>query len=150
MFLDIRLKAFLGHGTPKLASPDLRFVSSASPDVKKFVRKMFSHLHENKVFHQYQDFRLDKDIAAKHWVLANKIDVHIGHAFQLAKASCCKHPKPPWSEKLHLASLKVRFWRTALTKLLTKVPQSAVLRNLAAEIWKTVPPPPGSLSRFEF
>jgi hypothetical protein len=61
MFLDIRLKAFLGHGTPKLASPDLRFVSSASPDVKTFVRKMFSHLHENKVFHQYQEFRLDTD-----------------------------------------------------------------------------------------
>jgi hypothetical protein len=102
---------------------------------------MFSHLHGNKVFHQYQDFLLDKDIVDKHWVLANKIDVHIGHAFQLAEASCYKHPKLPWSEKLHLTSLKVKFWRTALTERLTKVPQSAVLRNLAAEIWKTAPPP---------
>jgi hypothetical protein len=84
------------------------------------------------VFHQYQEFRLDTDIAAKPWVLANKIDAHIGHAFQVAEASCYKNPKPPWSEKLHLASLKVRFWRTALTERLTKVPQYAVLRNLTA------------------
>jgi hypothetical protein len=139
-FINILLKDFLGHGSPKMARPDLRFVSSASRDVKKFVRKMYSHLQENKVFHHYQEFRLDCDSIDKPWNLANKIDNQIGHAFQLAESSCYKPQKNPWSEKLHLASLKVKFWKTALTERLTKVSQSAVLRNLAAEIWTTAPP----------
>jgi hypothetical protein len=38
-FMDIRLKEFSGHETPRLASPDQRFMSTSSPDVLKFVQK---------------------------------------------------------------------------------------------------------------
>jgi hypothetical protein len=139
-FVDLRLKDCFGHVTPSLASPDLRFVSSSSPAVKQFVRKMHSHLRENKVFHSYQEFRLDREILDAPWRMANKIDSLIGQAFHAAETSCYKPPKPPWSEKLHIASLTVRCWKTALMERLTKVPQSAVLHNLSAEIWKSTPP----------
>jgi hypothetical protein len=101
---------------------------------------MHSHLRENKVFHSYQAFRLDRDVLKEPWRMANKIDSLIGQAFQVAETSCYKPPKPPWSEKLHIASLKVRFWKTALTERLTRVQESAVLNNLSAEIWKNTPP----------
>jgi hypothetical protein len=139
-FVDLRLKDFFGHITPTLSSPDLRFVSSASPAVTQFVPKMHSHLSENKVFHSYQEFRLDRDVLAEPSRITNKIDSLVGQAFQVAETSCYNPPKPPWSEKLHIASLKVRFWKTALTERLTKVPQSAVLHNVSAEIWQSVPP----------
>jgi hypothetical protein len=61
-FLYIRLQAFFGHNTPKLAGPDMRFVSTSSSDVTKFVNTMYSHLAENKVFHKYTDFCLDVDV----------------------------------------------------------------------------------------
>jgi hypothetical protein len=139
-FVNLRLKDYFGHATPSLARPDLRFVSSSSLDIKLFVRKMHSHLRENKVFHSYQEFRLDREVHDKPWHMANQIDSLIGQAFQVAESSCYKPPKPPWSEKLHIASLKVRFWKTALTEQLTRVPQSAVLHNLSAEIRPNTPP----------
>jgi hypothetical protein len=71
-FVNFLLNVFFGHGTPRLARPDLRFVSSLSQDVTKFVTKMYSHLAENKIFHQYQEFCLDADIVAQPWKLANK------------------------------------------------------------------------------
>jgi hypothetical protein len=139
-FVDLRLKDYFGHATPSLASPDLRFVSSSSPDIKQFIRKVHSHLRENKVFHSYQEFRLDREVLDDPWRMANQIDSLIGQAFHVAESSCYKPPKPPWSEKLHIASLKVRFWKTALTERLTRVPQSAVLHNLSTEIWQNTPP----------
>jgi hypothetical protein len=138
--VDISLKTFFGHGTPQLVGPDARSISTSSPDIKKFVDLMHSHLAENKVFHKYQDFRLDRDILAQPWRQANQIDDLLGQAFRTAKLKCSTPPKPPWSEKLHLASLKVRYWKTVLTERLTKVPQSTVLRNLAAELWPNAPP----------
>jgi endonuclease/exonuclease/phosphatase family metal-dependent hydrolase len=140
IFVDLKLKAFFGHATPTLARPDLRFVSSSGPDVTKFIRKMHAHLTENSAFHQFQKFRLDVDVLKEPWLNANKIDRVIGQAFLTAENHCSKHPKPPWSAKLHHASLKVGYWRTALTERRTKLSQTTVLRNLASEIWPQTPP----------
>jgi hypothetical protein len=103
---------------------------------------MFSHLEEQKAFHQYQEFCLDVDIAEAPWYQANKLDRVLGQAFKTAERHCSKPPRPPWSVKLHLARLKVRYWRTALTERRTRVQQSTVLHNLAAEIWQDASPPP--------
>jgi hypothetical protein len=102
---------------------------------------MYSHLHEHKAFHQYQNFCLDVDVVDAPWRQANKIDQVLGQAFQTAECHCSKTPRPPWSVKLHLASLKVRYWQTALTARRTGVTQSTVRHNLAAEIWCDDSPP---------
>jgi hypothetical protein len=70
-FLNIRLKAFFGQDTPKLARPDMRFVSTSSPDVTKFVIAMYSHLAENKIFHQFADFDINVDVIADPWCWKN-------------------------------------------------------------------------------
>jgi hypothetical protein len=141
-FVDIRLKSFFGHDTPTaLAQPEHRFVTSSSANVSKFVQKMYSHLHGHKAFHQYQNFCLDADVVDAPGRQANKIDQVLGQAFQTAERHCSKTPCPPWSVKLHLASLKVRSWQTALTERRTGVTQSTVLHNLAAEIWCDDSPP---------
>jgi hypothetical protein len=72
LFIYINLSAFFGRRTPRLATPDQRFISTASPNVTKFTTKMYSHLHENKAFHTDQEFRLDADVVAQPWQLANK------------------------------------------------------------------------------
>jgi hypothetical protein len=81
-FMDIQLNNFFGNGTPRLASPDLRFTSTSSPDVVQFVQKMHSHLVENKAFHQYQDFCLNAAVVAKPWKPVNHLDKMLGQAFQ--------------------------------------------------------------------
>jgi hypothetical protein len=70
----------------------------------------------------------------------------IGQAFKTAEGHCLKQPRPPWSEKLHHASLRVRYWKIVLTERCTRVSQATVLRRLVAEIWlgKTAPTIPRS------
>jgi hypothetical protein len=141
-FVDILLKSFFGHATPTLVRPEDRFVTSSSSDVSKFVQKMvYSHLAEQKAFHQYQSFGVEVDVVDEPWRKGNKIDQVLGQAFKTAERHCSKTQRPPWSVKLHLASLKVRYWQTALTERRTGVQQSTVLHNLAAEIWRDDSPP---------
>jgi hypothetical protein len=109
LLIDLRLKDFFGHVTPPLASPDLRFVSGASPAVTQFVQKMHSHLRENKVFHAYQEFQLDRDVLDEPRRTVNKIDSLIGQAFQVAETLCYKPLKPPWSKKSTLPVSKFDF-----------------------------------------
>jgi hypothetical protein len=139
-FVHFKLKSFFSHGAPTLARPDLRSISSSSTEVTNFFAKMHAHLIEHRAFHMYQSFRLDANVLGEPWQMANKLDKLIGQAFKTAEKACAKHPRPPWFSKLHHSSLKVRYWSTALTERRTKVPQTTVLHNLAAEIWKTNPP----------
>jgi hypothetical protein len=141
LFADFLLEAYFGHAPPTLVRPDLRFISTSSPEVSKFVWKMHSHLSENRAFHRYHEFCLDVNVVDEPWRLANQIDQVTGHAFATAEKHCSKTQKPPWSAKLHVASLKVRYWKTALTARRTRVQQTTVLRNLAAEIWLDKPQP---------
>jgi hypothetical protein len=140
-FMDIRQKEFFGHDTPRLASEDLRSMSTSSPDVLKFVQKMYAHLDENKAFHQYQDFCLDVDVVDKPWLQANHLDTMLGQAIKTAEKQCSKHPRPPWLEKLHHATLRVRYWKIVFTERRTRVSQATVLRRLVAEIWLGKTPP---------
>jgi hypothetical protein len=97
--VNISLKTFFGHGTPQQAGPDVRFISTSSLDIKKFVDLMHSQLEENKVFHKYQDLRRDRDILAQPWRQANQIDDLLGQAFRTAELKCSTPPKPPWVGK---------------------------------------------------
>jgi hypothetical protein len=65
LFVDLNLSHTLGKPNPAIVPPAKRFVSSRSAHVSKFVSKMASHLHENKVFHKFQEFLVDCDTNAK-------------------------------------------------------------------------------------
>jgi hypothetical protein len=77
----------------------------------------------------------------KPWVQANKLDAVIGQAFSLAERKCYTSPRPPWSEKLYFASLKVRYWRIALSARRTHVNHALILADLEAKIWPNIAPP---------
>jgi hypothetical protein len=142
LFVDFNLSHTLGKPNPAIVPPAKRFVSSRSDDVSKFVRKMSSHLHENKVFHKFQEFLVDCDHHDKPWEPANAIDSLLGQAFKTAERHCATPERPPWSEKLHLASMKVRYWQVALTASMTGVAQDDLLATLGPKIWKTIPSTP--------
>jgi hypothetical protein len=92
-------------------------------------------MDENRVFHSFEEFTLDADVATKPWLDANKLDTHVGHAFACGEAACRTPPRPPWSVKLHKASTKVRFWKTALTQRKTGIDQTDVLNDIASIVW---------------
>jgi hypothetical protein len=118
LFVDFNLSHTLGKPNPAIVPPGKRFVSSRSADVSKFVPKMASHLHKNKVFHKFHEFLVDCNTHAKPWEGDNAIDSLLGQAFKTAKRHCATPERPPWSEKLHIASMKVRYWQVALTVFL--------------------------------
>ena len=99
------------------------------------MNKAFDHLDSNRAFHSFAPFELDVDTAPQPWIQANKINVLIGQAFQCAEQLCAKPILPPWSENLHRASKKVRFWKTAITQLRTGVDQTEALTALSQAIW---------------
>jgi hypothetical protein len=142
LFFDIDLKAYLGHILPTLARPDQRFVSTGSRHVTKFVAKVHSHLHANKVLHTFQEYSLDATLLAAPWQRANDIDDMLGQALDTAERACSSVPQHPWSENLHKASIKVRYWKTYLTARTTAVPQDDILAELAMKFGQTALPPP--------
>jgi hypothetical protein len=147
LFADFSLTAFLGTTIPVIVRSNLRFMSSDSADVAKFIGTTYPPPDENKVFHLYQDFLLDADLSATPWELANKIDTLMGQAFQCAEKTCVKPKRLPWSLKLHKSSRKVRFWKTALKQQRTGVSQSAVLVDIGKIVWGTAIPPVPSNER---
>jgi hypothetical protein len=58
LFVDFNLSHTLGKPNPAIVPPAKRFVSSRSNDVCEFVSKMSSHLHENKVFHKFNELQV--------------------------------------------------------------------------------------------
>jgi hypothetical protein len=135
LFVDFDLPLFLGSKPPTLCRPDLRFVSTDSASISTFINKMHSHMDENRVFHSFEEFILDADVDTKPWRAANKLDTHVGHAFACGEAACATPPRPPWFVKLHKASTKVRFWKTALTQRNTGIDQTDVLNDIAGIVW---------------
>jgi hypothetical protein len=108
--------------------------------VAKFISKVFAHLQENKVFHKFQEYLLDVDGMPEPWREANAIDDLLGQAFAIGEQDCSSTPRHPWSENLHKASQKVRYWKAFITAKSTGVNQSDVLDALAADIWPDGPP----------
>jgi hypothetical protein len=85
---------------------------------------------------------IDCDTFAHPWVPANAIDAMLGQAFKTAERHCATHDRPPWAEKLHLASMKVGYWQVTLLERLTGVSQHTILADIRPKLWTTVPPTP--------
>ena len=139
-YLDITLSSFLGQQPPLLAPPSLREISSHSVSVKKFVSVAYDHLHHTNAFKTLRSFETTAASDTHPWVTANTIDSLLQQAFDLACKTCLKPPRPPWSEKLHVASKRVRYWKTHLSALHTGVSHAASLDTLACSLWPHSPP----------
>jgi hypothetical protein len=74
------------------------------------------------------------------WQEANSIDSVLGQAFAAGEKEFASIPRHPWSENLHKASQKVRYWATYITATTTITNHDEVLSTLADDIWPDGPP----------
>ena len=139
-YLDLNLDCFLGKTPPTMAPPSRRSISSKSQDVILFVSTLYQHFTDtggHKLMHQFNE---QSSSLPEPWILANKIDSLLGQAIDKAFRICSKPRRPPWSDTLHLASMKVRYWQIYLSSLTTNAQHNSVLAELSPKIWPTNPP----------
>ena len=111
-FIDHPLKETLSFSQP-IVSPELRVIYSDSSKVNLFINTVDSHFQCNGLYDKTNSFQSTIQTNTQPWIEANIIDTQIGLAIQHGKKKCFVPKRPPWSEKLHHASLTVRFWKTA-------------------------------------
>ena len=131
-FIDLPMTEIFSM-SQAIVSPELRSIHSDSNNVDLFITNIIQHLHENNIFKRTETLIENVNINTHPWNEANKIDDQIGIAINKAKKACQRPQRPPWSEKLHHASLKVRFWKTLETGNIIQQNQQASLieiRNL--------------------
>jgi hypothetical protein len=112
IFLDLAKRESLGLSFP-LVPHSRRPIHSNSPFVRDFVWETYKHLQENKVLHQFADLNLDAATSDDPSKAANSIDRQVTKALLYKQKKCSRPQSHPWSEALHLASLKLRYWKTA-------------------------------------
>ena len=140
LFLDVCLPNFEGGPSP-LAAAQHRSIGTDSKNVACFVSMVHSHLANNNSFRKLTELSSTVASMDQPWIQANKLDDVLGQALKLADKFCTKKQRPVWSLALHTASLKVRYWHTALSGKLTGVSQDSVLASLAPKIWTDTTPP---------
>ena len=117
VFMDVDLEYSQTDKIPKMGH---RAISSRSKDIANFITIVHNHCINNNVFRQLDNYGTQEptlDIR-----LGNKIDGQMTKGILKALKACSKAPHYPWSEILHKASLRVKFWKIALTTKLTKLP----------------------------
>jgi hypothetical protein len=119
-FLDLADHASLRLSSP-IAPNARRHIHSNSPLVAKFVTAVHKHLVATGTFHKFANFLLDVDSDDKPYLTANQIDSQVTFGLLHGDRICSKPPTHPWSEKLHHASLRVRYWKTHLSNLCNKL-----------------------------
>ena len=92
-----------------LVQSELREIHSDSAKIKDFIFTIHQHLASNNIYEKFDKYMETIDNDLQPWIQANNIDDQIGLAIQTAKKQCQTYRKPPWSEKLHHASLVVRY-----------------------------------------
>jgi hypothetical protein len=119
-FLDLADHASLRLSSP-IAPNARRHIHSNSPLVAKFVTAVHKHLVATGTFHKFANFLLDVDSDDKPYLTVNQIDSQVTFSLLHGNRICSKPPTHPWSEKLHHASLRVRYWKTHLSNLCNKL-----------------------------
>jgi hypothetical protein len=110
-----------GHGhlfgpRPAITPVRTRYVNSNAATVKPFIEYCHQHLVDTGTLKQLGTYLealptlTDEHIANT----ANSIDEQITRALLSAEHKCKKPIREPWSDELHLASLKVKYWRLTL------------------------------------
>jgi hypothetical protein len=114
IFLDLAKRESLGLSSP-IVPHSRRPIHSNSPHVRDFVWAAYQHLQENKALHKFAEFNLDAATSNNPSKTANAIDRQVTKALLYAQKKCSRPQSHPWSEVLHIASLKLRYWKTAIS-----------------------------------
>ena len=90
---------------------------------------------ENNLFNSMDTFRETLNSMEYPEVPANTLNTIITQGLLHGQKQCEQPPKPPWSEALHMASLRVRFWQTILSERATGVSMTPATYAIGQEIW---------------
>jgi hypothetical protein len=135
VFIDVDIDEFLGGDPSALMSIALRGIRSQSPKARvKHVTEMEKYLLQHEVYK-----RADKlsTLTTRHGLTVKLkkqwegVDKDILRASLYAEKSVAKKHRPPWSFKLHEASLRATCWKIALSGKRTHRAVDTVLEALA-------------------
>jgi endonuclease/exonuclease/phosphatase family metal-dependent hydrolase len=132
LFLDLHMGQLFRLATP-IVSPSLRHINSDSASAQRFVDLAYDHLIHNDTFNKYSNFAQHVNSTQNPHVLANSIDDQITKSLLSAEKKIARPPRPPWSEKLHKASLQVRLWKIAKSGNLNELDITTQLENAASD-----------------
>jgi hypothetical protein len=140
VFLDLHLGHLFRLTTP-IVSASLRHINSDSAAAKRFVELAYDHLIHNDTFNKYTNFAQHVENNPVPYILANSIDRQITKSLLSAEKKIARPPRPPWSEKLHKASLQVRLWKIAKSGNLNELDVATQLSDAAndAQFQGTLP-----------
>ena len=121
-----------------IQKPEHRTISSRSRDISKFISIIHRHCINNNIFKQLEQYSTqDKETIIR---LGNKIDQQLTMGIMKALKSCSKKPYYPWSATLHEASLRVKFWKIALTIPSSKLtPALEIIRTTINDVPPLLP-----------
>jgi hypothetical protein len=115
LFLDLNADVFLGGDPSQLMSPALRGIKSTDPKkCRKYVQEVNKYLNSHHVFARVIRLEIQTEIRGFTIEIKNgweKIDRDILRACLHAERLTTGRERPPWSPKLHQASMIVAFWK---------------------------------------
>jgi hypothetical protein len=92
-------------------------------------------MEANNLFQSTEEFKINLDSLDNPADTVNVLDTIVTQGLLHGQQICAKPPQPPWSEKLHQASRRVRFWKTVLTERATGVCMASATYAIGQEIW---------------
>ena len=134
MFLNMPIQ----HNSSPIIPTNMREIHSDSSKVEEFVNAIDNHLQHNHTMKQYETLLKNIESNDRPWELENIIDDQLGLTITSAKKVCHRKYRPPWSEKLHHASLRVRLWNIVKTEKLNKI-DNTIARATIRETLPTLP-----------
>jgi endonuclease/exonuclease/phosphatase family metal-dependent hydrolase len=132
VFLDLHLGHLFRLTTP-IVTAGLRHINSDSSAAKRFVDLAYDHLIENDTFNKYSHFAKHIDNNLTPYIIANSLDNQITKSLLSAERKIARPQRPPWSAKLHNASLQVRLWKIAKSGHLNEMNVGTQLAAAAAD-----------------
>ena len=107
MFIDLSLATY--KNSQQIVSPKIRSIGSETGDISKFVNTLYTHLLHNNCFKKLDNLYQQLHYKPRAIRIANEIDDQISQGFNTAIHTFTPPPRPPWSKKLHHASLTYRY-----------------------------------------
>lgn len=135
--IDLVIKGALGNAPSIIVKPNTRNVGSKSTRIPECLEKAYVHCIKTGVFTKITEFQ--DHIATKDDIFlqknANKIDHQLTKSLLAGDNKLKRQPKPPWSQKLKIASKTVRYWKTNSSAITLKMNMDKELHALGTIIW---------------
>ena len=131
MYMDVILNR---SNSDKIPNSEICTISTKSKNITKFINIIYEHCNKNNVFYNLKSFSMqDNNIDIG---LGNKIDKQLTQGILKALKKCSSTKNHSWSLHLHNASLRVKFWKIALTSSTKNLPPAL---KLIRQIIKDLP-----------